>query len=108
MLRFFTHSSGSRRTRPSSGRRFASARVLDGELRLYTSGGTLDYVAGQYSVSAIDTPERGYVLAFSNQQDFLAASIDFTANDVMSVIISLNDELTAQILELHPVRRTMK
>ena len=73
--------------------------VLDGEFRLYTPGGTLDYVAGQYSVSAIDTPERGYVLAFSEQQDFLAASVDFTANDVMSVIISLNDELTAQILD---------
>ena len=28
-LRFFTHSSDSRQTRPSSGRRFASARVLD-------------------------------------------------------------------------------
>lgn len=73
--------------------------ALDGEFRLYTPGGTLDYVAGQYSVSAIDTPERGYVLAFSEQQDFLAASVDFTANDVMSVIISLNDELTAQILD---------
>lgn len=73
--------------------------VLDGEFCLYTPGGTLDYVAGQYSVSAIDTPEHGYVLAFSEQQDFLAASVDFTANNVMSVIISLNDELTAQILD---------
>jgi len=25
----------------------------------------MDYVVGQYSISAIDTPERGYVLAFS-------------------------------------------
>ena len=46
--------------------------VLDGELRLYTPSGIMDYVAGQYSVSAIDTPERGYVLAFSKQHDFLA------------------------------------
>ena len=73
--------------------------VLDGELRLYTPGGTLDYVVGQYSVSAIDIPERGYVLAFSSQQDYLAASVDFTASDVMSVVISLNDELMAQILD---------
>lgn len=73
--------------------------VLDGEFRLYTPGGMLDYVAGQYSVSAIDTPEKGYVLAFSEQQDFLAASVDFTANDVMSVIIALNDDLTMQILD---------
>lgn len=72
--------------------------VLDGELRLYTPGGILDYVAGQYSVSAIDTPERGYVLSFSGQQDLLAASVDFTANDVLRVILALDDELTAQIL----------
>lgn len=44
--------------------------VLDGEFRLYTPSGILDYVSGQYSVSAIDTPEHGYVLAFSEQQDF--------------------------------------
>ena len=73
--------------------------VLDGELRLYTPGGIMDYVSGQYSVSAIDTPERGYVLAFSEYQDFLSASVVFTANDVMNVIITLDDVLTAQILD---------
>ena len=72
--------------------------VLDGELRLYTPSGIMDYVAGQYSVSAIDTPERGYVLAYSERQDFLSASVAFTANDVMSVIITLDDDLTTHIL----------
>ncbi len=73
--------------------------VLDGEFRLYTPSGKMDYVKGQYSVSAIDTPEQGYVLAFSEQQDFLAVSVDFTANDVMSVIIKLEDSLVSGILE---------
>lgn len=73
--------------------------VLAGELRLYTPGGILDYVAGQYSVSAIDTPEQGYVLAFSEQNDFLAVSVDFTANDVLSVVITLDDNLLGQILD---------
>ena len=73
--------------------------VLDGKFRLYTPYGELDYMEGQYSVSAIDTPERGYVLAYSKQQDFLAAAVDFTANDVMSVIIKLDDHLLHQILE---------
>ena len=72
--------------------------VLDGELRLYTPGGIMDYVAGQYSVSAIDAPERGYVLAFSEQHDFLSAGVAFTANDVMNVIITLDDGLTTHIL----------
>ena len=73
--------------------------VLDGEFRLYTPSGILDYVSGQYSVSAIDTPEHGYVLAFSEQQDFLTASVDFTANDVMSVIIALSDDIIGKILD---------
>lgn len=73
--------------------------VLDGELRLYTPSGIMDYVAGQYSISAIDTPKRGYVLAFSEHQDFLSAVVSFTANDVMNVIITLDDELTRKILD---------
>lgn len=73
--------------------------VLDGELRLYTPSGIMDYVAGQYSISAIDTPERGYVLAFSEHQDFLSTTVSFTANDVMNVMITLDDELTAKILD---------
>lgn len=73
--------------------------VLDGELRLYTPAGILDYVGGQYSVSAIDTPEKGYVLAFSPHDDFLSASVDFSANDVLSVIIALDDSLCNQIIE---------
>lgn len=73
--------------------------VLDGELRLYTLAGVLDYVNGQYSVSAIDTPEKGYVLVFSSQKDFLAASVDFLANDVLSVIIELDDSLCNQIFD---------
>ena len=72
--------------------------VLDGELRLYTPSGIMDYVAGQYSVSAIDTPERGYVFARSEKQDFWSASVAFTAKDVMNVVIALDDELITHIL----------
>lgn len=73
--------------------------VLVRELRLYTLSEIMDYIAGQYSVSAIDTPERGYELAFSENQDFLSATVMFTANDVMNVIINLDDELTAPIFD---------
>lgn len=54
----------------------------------------MDYVVGQYSISAIDAPEREYVLAFSECQNFLSATVSFTANDVMNVMIALDDELT--------------
>jgi len=49
--------------------------VLDGMLRLYTPSGIMDYMAGQYSVSKIDTPLSGTVLTFSKQQDFLALAV---------------------------------
>lgn len=61
--------------------------VLDGALRLYTPSGIMDYMAGQYSVSKIDTPLSGTVLAFSKQQDFLALVVEFTSNDVITEVL---------------------
>lgn len=50
--------------------------VIDGILRLHTSSGIMDYMAGQYSVSKIDTPLMGTVLNFSEQRDFLSVSVE--------------------------------
>lgn len=72
--------------------------VLDGMLRLYTPSGIMDYMAGQYSVSKIDTPLSGTVLAFSEQQDFFAISIEFTPSDVIQTILELDNELTERIM----------
>lgn len=71
--------------------------VLDGMLRLYTPSGILDYVAGQYSVSKIDTPLSGTALTFSEQQDFLALAVEFTPNDVISEVLELDNILTDRI-----------
>ena len=71
--------------------------VLDGMLRLYTPSGMLDYMAGQYSVSKIDTPLFGSVLAFSRQQDFLALSVEFTVHDVITAVLALDNDLTERI-----------
>lgn len=71
---------------------------LDGEARLYTPSGIMDYTAGQYSVSEIDTPERCYIISFSEQRDFLSASINFTANEVLAVIMELDNKLVSTIL----------
>lgn len=72
--------------------------VLDGMLRLYTPSGIMDYMAGQYSVSKIDTPLSGTVLAFSDQQDFLAISMEFLPSDVIQTILQLDNELTERIM----------
>lgn len=71
--------------------------VLDGVLRLYTPSGMMDYMAGQYSVSKIDTPLSGTVLSFSARQDFLALSAEFTANDVITAVLALDGDLTERI-----------
>lgn len=72
--------------------------VLDGMLRLHTPSGIMDYMAGQYSFSKIDTPLMGTVLNFSEQQDFLALSIELTVNDVITTVLSLDNELTEKIM----------
>lgn len=72
--------------------------VLDGTLRLYTPSGIMDYMAGQYSVSKIDTPLSGTVLTFSEQQDFLALAVEFTPNDVITEVLELDNELTERIM----------
>lgn len=72
--------------------------VLDGALRLYTPSGIMDYMAGQYSLSKIDTPLSGTVLAFSERQDFLALAVEFTPHDVISEVLELDNELTERIM----------
>lgn len=72
--------------------------VLDGALRLYTPSGMMDYMAGQYSVSKIDTPLSGTVLTFSEQQDFLALAVAFTANDVITEVLVMDNELSERIM----------
>lgn len=72
--------------------------VVDGVLRLHTPSGILDYMAGQYSVSKIDTPLTGTVLAFSGHQDFLALAVEFTVNDAITAILALDNDLIEKIL----------
>lgn len=73
--------------------------VADGSVRLYTPSGIMDYISGQYSISEIDTPLCGHVLTFSSEKDFLAMSVEFAVNDVVSVVLQLNDALTESILK---------
>lgn len=67
--------------------------VLDGTLRLYAPSGIMDYAPGQYSISKIDTPLSGTVLTFSDQGDFLALALEFPANDVISSVLEIDNDL---------------
>ena len=71
--------------------------IADGSIRLHTPSGILDYVSGQYSVSAIDMPFNGQVISLSEKNDLLALSIKFTTDEVFSVLMSFSGNLAQQI-----------
>lgn len=73
--------------------------VADGSMRLHTPSGIMDYLPGQYSVSAIDTPIAGQVLTRSEYQDFIAVSVSFTLDDAISVILDIEGDLTERIMQ---------
>ena len=52
---------------------------------------------GQYSLSKIDTPQFGRVLAFSQRKDFLALSVAFTTHDVITTALAMDNSLTEKI-----------
>lgn len=81
--------------------------VLDGSLRLHTPSGIMDYLPGQYSVSAIDTPISGQVLTYGDEKDFLALSIEFTLDDVISVILDIDGNLVERIMNFELDTDTM-
>lgn len=71
--------------------------VLCGSLRLHTPSGIMDYMSGQYSVSKIDAPTSGCVLTRSDAGDFLALAIEFTLNEVISVLLDLDGDMAERI-----------
>lgn len=60
--------------------------------------GMMDYMAGQYSISQIDTPLSGTALAFSDQRDFLAVCVEFQPSQAVQTILSLENELIERIM----------
>lgn len=76
-------------------------------MRLHTPSGIMDYMQGQYSVSAIDTPQFAQVLAFSEQNDFLALSVEFTLDDVISIVLDLEGDFAERIINSQIDGQTM-
>lgn len=72
--------------------------IVSGSIRLHTPSGIMDYISGQYSVSAIDTPTKAEVITFSDSNEFAAIAIEFSFEEVISVILHLDNSLPEQIL----------
>lgn len=73
--------------------------VVKGQLRLYTPSGIMDYCAGQYSVSKIDTPISGTVLEFADDKTFAAISIGFASSEVIEAALAMDNALIMDIAE---------
>lgn len=72
--------------------------VADGSIRLHTPSGIMDYMAGQYSISAIDTPFYGEVLCFSEIGDFTSLAVEISVSEIISVMLEIDGDLTDKIL----------
>lgn len=72
--------------------------VVGGGIRLHTPSGILDYVAGQISASAIDTPFCGEVISRTERGDCLAVCLRYAPEDVISVVLSVEGDLAGRIL----------
>lgn len=82
--------------------------VVAGEMRLHTPSGIMDYVAGQYSASAIDTPRMADVKADQNTGSFLSLSVEVSLSDVIEVVLSMEDDLPSRILDGELCEEDMK
>ena len=68
-------------------------------MRLYTPEGVGDYSQGSYVVSAFGVPLSGQLLPASEAGDFLALSVSFTLNEVLSVVLTPEGDLAERIAD---------
>lgn len=80
--------------------------IVSGMLRLHTISGILDYVPGQYSLSAIDSPQSGQFLTAESGSDFLAVQLELSADDAVSVMLDLDDQAAEKIINAQVPRKT--
>lgn len=67
-------------------------RERTAEILLYPAVGFVNFIR-------LDTPLSGTVLTFSQQQDFLALSVEFTPHDAVTAVIGLDNDLTGEGLD---------
>ncbi|WP_133015189.1 AraC family transcriptional regulator [Clostridium cuniculi] len=73
--------------------------VINGTMRLYFATGISDYTSGQYLISAIDTPISGQPLLASPDSPFLALLIEFSIDDVISVLLDMEGDFPGKLFE---------
>lgn len=73
--------------------------VVNGTMRLHFSTGVVDYAPGQYLISAIDSPISGQALSVSPTSPFLALYIEFSIDDIVSVMLDMEANFMEMVFE---------
>ncbi|MBS6561047.1 MAG: AraC family transcriptional regulator [Clostridiales bacterium] len=73
--------------------------VVEGTMRLHSTEGIKEYTKGQYFISAIDSPKAGQALSASSKAPFLALSIEFSVDDVISVMLDIDSDLPEKLFD---------
>ncbi|ANY66199.1 hypothetical protein BBD42_06775 [Paenibacillus sp. BIHB 4019] len=73
--------------------------VVNGTMRLHFATGVSDYAPGQYLISAIDSPKSGMALSASQSSPFLALYIEFSVDDIVSVMLDMEADFMGKIFE---------
>lgn len=73
--------------------------VVNGTMRLHFATGISDYVPGQYLISSIDSPKSGLALSASSASPFLALYIEFSIDEIVSVMLDTEADFMGSVFE---------
>lgn len=73
--------------------------VVHGSMRLHSIEGIFDYEAGQYLISAIDSPREGEILSSSHEDPFVALRIELSVDDVISVVLDFDGDFPERLFD---------
>lgn len=73
--------------------------VVNGSMRLNLSTSIKDYLPGQCLISSLDSPVNGHAISASKYSPFLALSMDFSVEEVVSVLLDIDDNLLDRLFE---------
>ena len=73
--------------------------IVHGNMRFHSIEGILDYEAGQYLISAIDSPRKGEILSISQTDPFVAILIELSVDDVISVMLDIDGDLPEKLFD---------
>lgn len=75
--------------------------IVNGNMRLHFAEGIYNYTPGQYFISAIDSPRAGELFSLSETNPFVALRIEFSVDDVISVMLDIDGNLPEVLFDEH-------